>query len=138
MEQPPSPTSGPTVAVRFASREAAGPRLWTITWIVENLNAEPLRLRDAWLPHGKFRSPRREFEPELVLGSGEETRIAFAVSAGEEAGIIVENCFVIMNVAWRGEAWRIFARITVTFEEGWAPSPGTVLITTQPVGFSGS
>jgi hypothetical protein len=138
MDQPSSSTSGPSVAVRFASREAAGPRLWTITWTIENRSSEPLRIREAWLPHGKFRSPRREFEPELVLGSGEETRIAFAVSAVEEAGIIVENCFVIMNVAWRGEAWRIFARITVMFEEGSAPSPETVLITTQPVGFSSS
>src|SRR5687767_78347 len=59
---------GPRVAVELASRApTADPAIWDMAWDVHNLDSEPLRILGAWLPHGRFRSPRRTIDPPLGL-----------------------------------------------------------------------
>src|SRR5581483_640261 len=129
--------SGPSVAIDVVSRErTADPALWNIAWAVRNLTDAPLEVLQAWLPHGRFRSARRDLEPPLMIASSDAATLAFPVSCGEEPGTVVENCFVILNVRWGDASWRIFARLRVAFDAERAPVPETVLITIQTVGFS--
>ena len=90
----------------------------------------------AWLPHGRFRGPRRRFEPPLALGPAGHADLELVVSCAERPGTTVENAFLILGVRWRGAAWRIFARLAVEFDDQAAPRPRTELITRQSVGFS--
>jgi hypothetical protein len=128
---------GPLLAVELASRSpTADPGLWEMAWDVRNLGAEPLRMRAAWLPHGRFRAPRHTMDPSVAIEPRNQAPLAFAVLAREEPGTIVENCFLILNVDWSGTEWQVFARLTITFEAEGVPRPETVLITTQRTGFS--
>ena len=52
-------------------------------------------------------------------------------------GLVTENAFVIFNVNWSDEPWRIFVRIRVTMNLDGRPETETEAITTQRVGFSG-
>jgi hypothetical protein len=94
-------------------------------------------VRQAWLPHGRFRSPRRDYQPPLDVRPNGYTHLAFAVACDEEPGTAVENAFVILSADWRGKPWRILARIRAAIDEGRAPAPVTEVITVQPVGFAG-
>jgi hypothetical protein len=118
--------------IALASRSATGdPGVWEMAWHVRNVDAIPLRIAAAWLPHGRFRSPRRAIDPPLRLEPGDETQLAFAVQCREEPGTVVENCFVILNVNRNDAEWQVFARLTVAFDSSGAPEPETVLITAQ-------
>jgi len=58
------------------------------------------------------------------------------VACREPAGTVVENAFLILRVLWRERLWRIFTRLRVIFDQHSVPENSTVVITTQPVGFS--
>ena len=130
--------NGPAVAVTAIARERTpDPSIWRFTWSVTNRDEGPLRILDAWLPHGRFRCPKQEMIPSRDINPGAEERLALPVKAHEEPGTVAENCYVILTVMRGDEQWRIFARLRVTFDGNGAPDAETVLITTQPVGFSG-
>ncbi len=133
----PTEGDGPSVAVSLASRAPTpDPAVWDMAWSVRNRGSTPLRVLSAWLPHGRFRSPRHNIEPALTIAPAEQARLEFAVQCQEAAGTVVENCFVILNVDWSGAEWQVFARVTVTFGPEGVPEPETVLITAQRTGFS--
>ena len=128
---------GPSISVELVSRErTADPAIWSIAWDVRNLAPDPLLILGAWLPHGRFRSPRQVMDPPLSVAPNEPVRLNFVVQSQEPAGTIVENCFVILHVEKGGTEWQVFARITVTFDAEGAPQPETVLVTAQRTGFS--
>src|SRR5581483_8133862 len=94
--QQPVVEDGPAVEVTVASRSATeDPGTWDFRWAVRNLSGEALALLAAWLPHGRFRSPRREIEPPTRVEPGGQVEIELAVQAKEPPGTVVENCFVI-------------------------------------------
>ncbi len=129
--------NGPAVTVAAIAREPTpDPSIWRFTWSVSNRDEGPLRMLDAWLPHGRFRCPKQEIVPIRTIQPGAEDRLELPVKAHEEPGTVVENCFVILSVKRGNEQWRIFARLRITFGSDGAPDAETVLITTQPVGFS--
>jgi hypothetical protein len=131
-------SGGPQIDVRaVAVRPGAEVGSWDIVWAVRNLGTDPVAVRQAWLPHGRFRSPRRDYEPPLRIERGADTHLAFAVACNEEPGAVVENAFVILSVDWRGGAWRILARIRTAIDDRRAPRPVTETISVQPVGFAG-
>jgi len=125
------------MSVEMTSREpTADPAIWNITWEVRNLGSAGIRIREAWLPHGRFRCARRSYEPPLEVEATATVELQFPVECRGEPGAVVENCFVILNLNQGQEDWRVFARITVSFGSDGAPDPDTVVITTQRVGFS--
>jgi len=138
MTETPGAASEPFLSIAMASREpTAEPSTWRITWEVRNRGAFELHIREAWLPHGRFRCPRQVYEPPLRLEPESSLALTFPVECQGDPGAVVENCFVILNLSQNREDWRIFTRITVSFGADSAPEPETVVITTQRIGFSG-
>jgi hypothetical protein len=109
---------------------------WDIAWSLRNLGVDPISVREAWLPHGRFRSPRRDYQPPLPIEPGVDAPVTFVVVCDEEPGTVVENAFVILRVDWRGEPWRILARLRVTIDDHRAPAPVTEVISVQSIGFA--
>jgi hypothetical protein len=128
---------GPNVVVESACPSAASAcGQWLCIWRIQNLNQEPLQLLSAGLPHSRFRSAEQELSPAPELIPGESAQLTLAVACLEPAGTVVENAFLILRVLWRERLWRIFARLRVIFDQHNVPENSTVVITTQPVGFS--
>ena len=119
---------------QVSARRDIAPRRWRVEWRVRNLGREPLEILVVRLPHGKFRSEEQELMPHPKLLANQSGQIELAVACGERPGTIVENAFLIFRVRWLERPWRIFARLTVTFDERGAPRTTTELITAQPVG----
>ena len=127
----------PQIAVEPASRRPGmAPGEWLFGWEVTNLGSEPLEIQGAWLPHGRFRGDRHELGPAPALAAGRSARVQFAVRCAEPPGTVVENAFLILNVGWRAEPWRIFVRLRIMFDEDGVPDNTVEAITLQQVGFS--
>jgi hypothetical protein len=109
---------------------------WLCTWRIQNLSQEPLQLLSVGLPHSRFRSEEQELSPAPELLPGESAHLTLPVACCEPMGTVVENAFLILRVLWREQPWRIFARLRVVFAQDSVPENSTVVITTQPVGFS--
>ena len=131
-----APDIPPTLDVAQAGRASGGPRLWRVAFDVTNRGAGPVGLLAAWLPHGRFRCTEQQLA-DLVLPPERTTQLAFEAAFDEPPGTGVENCFVILRVRWRGEAWRVMARLTVTAAGDGAPLAAARLVTAHRVGFSG-
>lgn len=95
----------------------------------------PLHLLAAWLPHGRFRSDELTFDG-VVLSPRERTTLAFRAAFDEPVGTEVENCFVILRVAYADGTWRVLARLRVRSGADGEPAATTELITAHRVGFS--
>ncbi len=127
----------PQVSVQQAARRAAPVSgRWFVAWHVQNLGRQPLQLLAARLPHSQFRSEERELVPMPQLLPGERAQLEFSVACGGLPGTVVENAFLILRVLWRGEPWRVFARLRVVFDEQGGPQTTTEVVTVQRVGFS--
>ena len=109
---------------------------WRIRWRIENLDAKPIELRAAWLPHGRFRCPRQALVPPPRLAAGESAEIELTVAVAGASGEVVENAFLVLDVLRAGDAWQLFGRIRVVFGASGAPAPVIEVITAQRVGFS--
>ena len=131
-----APDIPPILDVAQAGAASGGPRLWRVGFDVTNRGAEPAALLAVWLPHGRFRCPRQQLA-DLVLPPERTTQLSFEAAFEEPPGTEVENCFVILRVRWREEAWRVMARLTVTAGGDGAPLAAARLVTAHRVGFSG-
>ena len=128
---------GPKAVVESACPCAASAcGQWVCTWRIQSLSQEPLQLLSAGLPHSRFRSEEQELSPAPELLAGESAQLTLAVDCREPAGTVVENAFLILRVLWRERLWRILARLRVICNQHSVPENSTVVITTQPVGFS--
>jgi hypothetical protein len=132
------PESRPEIALRQVSAEWRGAtELWNIGWLIENRGRDSVEVLAARLPHGQFKSAELGFEPALILAPGESKEFHVSVRCNEPVGLVTENAFLIFNINWSGEPWRIFVRIRVTMNADGRPETETEAITTQRVGFSG-
>ena len=113
------------VGVALAGCEPAGERRVRASWRVENRTGAPLSLREAWIPHEKFRGARETFEPPRALAPGAslvvEQLVAF--DAAVDAGL--ENSFVVL----RFDEGRVFARLRVDVEADGRVVPRVVRVT---------
>lgn len=131
-------SDGPQIDVFATSvQPLAVPGQWDVTWTVRNRDPLAIQVHEAWLPHGRFRSARRSYEPPFTIATSGEAQLSFAVACQEEPGAVVENSFVILNVTWRDEPWRIFVRLRVPIGEDRVPAPDTEVISAQQVRFDG-
>lgn len=111
--------------------------VWNTGWQIRNSAAKPLRIASVRLPHGQFKSPEKCFEPAVELVPGGTTEFQTLVHCDEAPGLVTENAFVIFNVNWLGEEWRIFVRVRVVVTPKGEPESVSESVTTQKVGFSG-
>ena len=129
---------GPEIELAQAGAQLEGATgRWIISWLIKNRSRDPLEVLAAHLPHGQFKSDDRHFEPALILAPGESEEFHVSVRCNEPVGLVTENAFLIFNINWSGEPWRIFVRIRVTMNADGRPETETQSITTQRVGFSG-
>lgn len=127
----------PIVQVQQDGRaRPAGRDRWIMRWEIDNLGAAPLHIVTARLPHGKFRSDEKSFDPPLEIASGASGRIEIEARCAETPGAEVENAFVILRVIEAGAPWLILARLRVSIDNEGVPNSTTELITVQRVGFS--
>lgn len=129
---------GPMIALRqVAARRTGAPEPWSVEWEVRNRGEKLLKISSARLPHGQFKSDKILFEPPMELAPGEHISFQAPVLCNEPSGLVTENAFVIFQVIWSGEPWRIFARVRVLIDAAGTPAALSESITTQKVGFSG-
>ena len=132
-----SPDSKSTLLVEPAACQAGPePGRWLITWRIQNCGTEPLRLLEAWLPHGQFWGERQAFTPIIELSSEENTLLERAVTCIEPPGSEIENAFLILRVLWHERQWRVFARLRIFFERSGAPQPTCEAVTVEPIGIA--
>jgi len=110
---------------------------WHVGWKVENRGEHPIKILAARLPHGQFKSEEVIFGPSMELSPGKSEGFQVSVRCHEPAGLVTENAFVIFQVTWLGEPWRVFVRVRVSASSEGQPSATTESVTTQKVGFSG-
>jgi hypothetical protein len=117
-------------------QSTAEPGRWRAGWGVRNLSTEPVQLMEAWLPHGKFRAAAQSLASLPQVAPGESAFLELYVACSEAPGTEVENAFLILRLTWREQAWRVLARLRVTFDEAGNPYQACEALTVQPVGFS--
>ena len=113
------------------------PGEWLFQWRIQNKTTEPVRCLSARVPHGKFRSRERVFEPPLEVAVGGSVILDMAVFCNEPPETIVENAFLILHIEWRQAHWRFFVRLEIRVGTQGEPDSVTESITIQRVGFSG-
>ena len=109
---------------------------WFAAWHVENRSMGPVRLLNGWLPHAQFRGEEQVFEGQGTLAPGESTSVKLQVRCQEPPGTEFTNAFIIMQLTWKEEPWRVLARLRVVVGDDGTPSQEVVAVTTQPIGFS--
>ena len=129
--------SAPAIELQQVSVEWNGAtERWSIGWRITNRGSHLLDIQSVRLPHGQFKAEEQTFESALALSSGRDVRFYTAVRCDEPEGLVTENAFLIFQVMWLGEPWRIFVRVRVVVDAAGEPQTGVELITTQKIGFS--
>jgi hypothetical protein len=105
---------------------------WRVAWLVHNDGSSPLRLEDAWLPHGRFRG-EGHVAVERKIEPGAASHIELSVSSAEPPGTVVENAFVILRVRGAERVWRVFARMRVEFDDVGAARPIVEAVSAQSI-----
>lgn len=95
-----------------------------------------MEVQSAWLPHDKFFSERREFDPPLVLAGLETIYLELDVTCKRLPGEVVENTFLILGLLWQDQPWRVFARHLITVDSAGTPQHRCQSVTIQTVGAS--
>ena len=129
--------NGPIIGVEQVSVSASGAlNVWAVQWTIANNSAGKIAILSARLPHGQFKSSEQRFEPSLKLDQGGQAAFRALVHCNEPPGLVTENAFIIFQVLWLEETWRVFVRIRVVVKQSGEPQTAVELITTQRVGFS--
>jgi hypothetical protein len=132
-------SNGPVIAVGQSSVSATyDMHVWGIEWTIVNKSVSTIMIRSARLPHSQFKSSEQRFDPPLELEEGDQVAFRALVHCDEPPGLVTENAFIIFQVLWCKEPWRLFVRIRVVVEQTGEPRTSVQLITTQRVGFSAS
>ena len=136
-EKPNGSEAGPQIALRQIGAFQTGVEYWSVEWEVKNRGEKRIQILAARLPHGQFKADEIRFEPPVELPADRSDRFRVSVRCHEPSGLVTENAFVIFEVTWLGEAWRVFVRVRVIVDSDGKPSATPESITTQRVGFSG-
>lgn len=120
----------PRVFIEQVSRRPAQvPGRWLVTWRIENLGQQPLRILAARLPHDRFRTEEQGLVPAPMLSGRESAQLELPVECHEPPGAVVENAFLILRVLSLEEPWRVFARLRVAFDDEGGPQATTEVVT---------
>ena len=129
--------AGPQLSLQQVSAEwNEAAQRWNIRWRITNRGLSPLTVIAARLPHGQFKSDEIRFAPPLDLPADASEQFETSVRCQEPSGLVTENAFIIFDVVWLREPWRIFARISVFVDGGGRAADAAETVTTQKVGFS--
>lgn len=130
--------NAPEIALRqIGAHRARRAGWWHIRWELQNKTSRAVELIASRLPHGKFKAPEVRFEPALELAPARRRELEMEVFCREMSGAVIENAFVILEVHYLGQSWRIFARLRVVLDRQAMPQARSESITAQKIGFSG-
>jgi hypothetical protein len=115
------------------AQTVAGTHHCNVVWRLENQGAQPVELAESWLPHGQFRAPREAFVPLLILPSRDSVLHSRQVEVVVAPGGLVQNAFLIFRVFYRGDPWRIFARMNVESTLDGSVQPIMEAVTASPI-----
>ena len=128
---------GPKIAIEQVSVAASDViNVWVVEWRIANNCGGNIAILSARLPHGQFKSDEQCFDPPLKLDQGSKIVFRALVHCNEPPGLVTENAFIIFEVLWFEEMWRLFVRIRVVVKTSGEPQSAVELITTQRAGFS--
>ena len=128
---------GPIIGFEQVSVSASGvTNVWAVEWTIANNGAGTIAILSARVPHGQFKSSEQRFDPPLKLDQGRQVAFRALVDCNEPAGLVTENAFIIFQVLWFDQMWRVFVRIRVVVNQTGEPQTAVESITTQKVGFS--
>src|SRR5579859_7188812 len=99
---------------------------WHVSWRLFNDGPLPLALHDAWVPHGRFRG-EGHVTLALTVAPGDSTTLELKVATDEAPGTVVENAYLIL----RSDAFRLFVRMRVTFDDQQTPQPVVETVSAQ-------
>src|ERR1051325_1256730 len=120
--------AGPHIILRQESAECdVQTRRWNISWLLRNSDRHALRIQSLRLPHNQFNSEETIFDPPVDLNGGEDLEIHTPVRCDEPPGHVTDNAFVILDVIWLGDAWRLFVRLRVLVSPAGKPATETQL-----------
>lgn len=137
-EQSTGTEAGPEIALRQGGVAPSGKTGdWKVEWEVQNRGDDSIEIGAARLPHGQFKAQEIRFEPRSQVAAGGSFRFQATVRCHEPSGPVTENAFAIIDVLWKGKAWRVFARVRVVVDSEGKPRASTESVTTQKIGFSG-
>ena len=135
--QLPESDCAPALSIEsLGCRPGPAPDRWLAAWRIQNVGASPLRLFEAWAPHGQFRAAAERLLPAVDLAADESTQLELLVACREPPRAVVENAFLILRLEWRGQPWRVLTRMRVVVDTSGTPQHLCELTTAQPVGFS--
>jgi hypothetical protein len=126
----------PKVRIEQENVQRAAEHRWRVEWKIDNLGEAALNILAARLPHGKFRSDEKLFDPPLEVATHQSSRFEVEARCAEAPGAEVENAFVILRVTQDGAPRLILARLRIRIDDQGTPNSVTELITVQPVGFA--
>jgi hypothetical protein len=102
------------------------PGRWQVTYRVLNFATSTVVLKDAWVPHGRFRGGGH-VALDASIGPGAEFHLTLGVASREEPGTSLENAFLIL----RTSTCRVFARMRIDFDAQRRPRPVVIVVTAQ-------
>ena len=126
-------SASPRLDIEVTACQGAGvPDQWRVSWRIQNLEPQPLEVVAAWLPHDKFHCGRCELNPALTVSANKSEDLELLVFCLEPPSTGVENAYLILQLVWKSQSWRVFARHLVTVDSDGAPNPLCQVITVHP------
>lgn len=118
------------VAVSLGDIRPRGRTGWRVRWRVRNTGDHAVTVRQAWHPHGRFRSSR--LARQARIAPGETATIELPARMDARAGETVENCFLILRVSSGRERYRVLARFTLRAGPDGTPRPTVEAVDAHP------
>jgi hypothetical protein len=127
---------GPALRVEVeGSPQGDGP--WRTTFRIANEGSDPVELRAGWMPHIVYGADEVDLSRAPALGAREATEVSFdATYTPREDASEPSNPFLILQVRWQGEDWRVLVQLSVTGPACRAPDVGVAAVRVHRVGFS--
>ena len=113
-----------------ALRPGRGETAWRAEWRLTNGGAAAVTVRQAWHPHGRFRSRRRAVS--LRIPAGASRTLALPARSDVAAGEVVENAFLILGAVSGRRRWRVLARFTLRGAAGAPPGLSMEAVDAHP------
>jgi hypothetical protein len=103
---------------------------WRVLWRIRNDGASPLTIREAWHPHGRFRSSRLRRSLTVAARGAASLEVPARVDA--RPGERIETCFLILRAVAADGPYRILARLTVVLDDDGVPRPRVEAVDVHP------
>lgn len=128
------PASSAELRIALRSCRAIRPHVYRIAWEITNPTERSIRVDESWVPHGRFHSPRKRYDPPLEARAGGRVRITHDVAYRPLRDPELHNAFVVTRLRRNGERCRLFAQLLVVASSADDVRPQFVRVTQSSAG----